>query len=191
MAERLVVQKAAVYESAAPVRHANRLERKWKRGGGARRQRQEPIPRAGKVILSVSEAQVKHALVPFFGDDLIGELDGHMHSLNIGCGDEHIHFRLKRRRNRAVHVVERIGQPGMHHAAAQQAARKPVAVQEILRIRLIQPQIAELIERLSVGDGLTQENRVDATRGCPRGDIDQESCTHDEAKLAVDAFGGA
>ena len=93
MAERLVVQKAAVDERPRSVLHADGLERKWKGRGCASRQRQEPIPRLSKVILTVPEAQVKHALVPPFGDNLIGKLDGDIHALNICRGDEHIHFR--------------------------------------------------------------------------------------------------
>jgi len=190
VAERFVVQEPAVDEGPRRFLRANRRKRKWKCGGGARRQRQEPIPRAGKVILSVPEAQVKHTFMPLFRDNRVGELDGHIHAPNIRRGDEHIHLRLERRRNRAIHRVESIRQPGMHHTAAQEAARKPVAIQQILRVRLIQPQIAELIQRLRVSDSLTQENRVDAAGGCSRGDIDKKSCSHDAAEFAVDPLGG-
>ena len=81
----------------------------------------------------------------------------------------------------------------MHRLAAEQAARKFVAIQQILHIGLVEPQPAHLVERLPVGEGLPQEYRVDAARRGSRCDIHQEPGAHGPVgrarKLSIYALG--
>src|SRR6476646_807908 len=79
----------------AAILDARRLEGEWKGRCGARRECQEWIPFARKMVLAGPETQMKHVLVACFEYRLVGQLDGQFQSLNVGGGDEYVHFRLQ------------------------------------------------------------------------------------------------
>ena len=83
-----------------------------------------------------------------------------------------------------LHPGKRIQEPCVHRLAAEQAARKFVAIQQILDVGLVEPQPAHLVERLPVGEGFPQKYRVDAAGRGSRCDIHQEPGTHGPIRRA-------